>query len=227
MKKSVLVWENDIGWCEQIQKVLEKEGILIKEVDSKESLWHSLQEEGCIALVISLEQLLESFAASVWERELYRICQNIRGPVLLLSDKQGNDYELAVLQAGAADYVHREKGIAIFAARLRKSLWKEKDFKSSNTAYLDIYEMLSFCQVQIGQKKIFLTPKEALVFHCFLHRKGEIISRETILTEVWGEQVPECKRVVDTIVKQLRSKIKETQYVIRSKYKLGYFLEKR
>lgn len=226
MKKSVLVWENDIGWCEQIQRALNREGILIKEAESKEALWHSLQEKGCVAVVISLEQLLEAFADGVWESELYNICRSVRGPVLLSSDRQENDYELAALQAGATDYVHREKGIQIFAARLRKSLWRERELKGSNTDYPDIYEMLSLCQVQIGQAKIFLTPKEALVLHCFLHRKGEILSRETILAEAWGEQIPECKRVVDTIVKQLRSKIKETQYVIRSKYKLGYFLEK-
>jgi DNA-binding response OmpR family regulator len=93
--------------------------------------------------------------------------------------------------------------------------------------YPDIYEELSCGAVQIGQERIALTPKEAVVFHCLVRSQGELISREEILRAGWGEKLPDCKRVVDTVIKQLRGKLKETQYVIRSKYKLGYLLEKQ
>lgn len=226
MKQSILVWENDIGWCEQIQRALIAENFLVREADGRE-LQQLCRSEGCIALVLSLEQLLEEFGESAWKQELCDICQRVRQPVLVLSGMEENCYELAALQAGAADYVLRQKGIAILLARLKKSVGAAAERMRSNTDYPDIYEMLSDREIQIAQKRISLTQKEAQVFHCLLHAKGEVVSRETILRQGWGEEVPECKRVVDTVIKQLRGKIKETQYVIHSKYKLGYFLEKR
>ena len=224
---SVLVWEEDIGWCEKAKKELAKEGIAVQEADSRETLLQGVKEGTHFAVVLSLEQLIEETGGQDWEVELSDICKKSRIPVLFLSDFQKEEYELAALCAGVDDYVAKEKDVRIFVARLKKSFAVKRESGYSNTDYPDIYENFPAHQIQIGARKILLTPKEALVLHCFLHSKGEILSRETILTAAWGKQVPECRRVVDTIVKQLRYKMKETQYVIRSNYKLGYSMERQ
>ncbi|RKI39591.1 DNA-binding response regulator [bacterium D16-51] len=225
MEACVLVWEDDIGWCEQIKKGLANEGIMMQEADNLEVLLEGVQKKKYLAAVLSLEQLAEEAEGQDWEKGLSEICRKSRIPILFVSERE--EYELDALNAGAEDYISKEKDIRILVARLKKSFMKKKWQGKSNTDYSDIYERFSERQVQVGAEEIYLTPKEAAVFHCFLHSRGEIISREEILAAAWGKQMPECRRVVDTVVKQLRQKMKETNYNIKSNYKLGYFLEKR
>lgn len=224
---SVLMWEDDIGWCEKAEKELAKEGITVQEADSREALIRGIEKDTCLAAVISLEQLLEDVNGQEWKTELSDICKVSRIPVFLLSDCKEEKYELDALCAGAEDYFLKEKDIRIFLARLKKGLAKKKELGYSNTDYPDIYENFPVHQVQIDTEKILLTPKEAMVLHCFLHNRNEILSREAILTAAWGTHRPGCSRVVDTVVKQLRYKMKGTEYVIRSNYKIGYSMEKQ
>jgi len=223
----VLVWEDDIEWCERAKKELAKEGIAMQEVDNWEMLLEEVRNEVHCAAVLSLEQLMEEFSEQNWKMKLSELCKKSRVPVLLLSDCIREECELVVLCAGADDYIVKEKDIRIFTARLKNSFSKKKEPEYSNTDYPDIYENVPAHQVKIGTRKIPLTPKEMLVFHCFVHSKDKILSREEILSAAWENQMPECRRVVDTIVKQLRYKIRETQYAIRSFYKLGYCLERQ
>ena len=227
MEACVLVWEDDIGWCEQMKNGLAKEGITMQEADNLEALLEGVQKKDYLAAVLSLEQFAEEAKGQRWKAGLSEICKKSRIPVLFVCEGDEGEYELDALNAGAEDYISKEKDIRVFVARVRKSFLKKKWIGKSNTDYPDIYEKFSERQVQVGEKEIYLTPKEAAVFHCFLHGKGEIISRDEILAAAWGKQIPECRRVVDTVVKQLRKKMKETKYHIKSNYKLGYSFEKR
>lgn len=224
---SVLVWEDDIGWCERAKKELAKEGIAMREVDHWGMLLEEVQKEVHRAAVLSLEQLMEEFSEQNWEMKLSELCKKSRVPVLLVSDCRQEERELVVLCAGADDYIMKEKDIRIFVTRLKNSFFKKKESEYSNTDYPDIYENISARQIKIGARKIPLTPKEMLVFHCFVHSKDKILSREEILFAVWENHMPKCGRVVDTVVKQLRYKMRETQYAIRSLYKRGYYLERQ
>ena len=224
---SVLVWEDDIEWCERAKKELAKEGIAMQEVDHWGMLLEEVQKEEYCAVVLSLEQLIEEFLEQNWEMKLSELCKKSRAPVLFLSDCSREERELVVLCAGADDYIMKGKDIRIFAARLKNSFSKKKDSEYSNTDYPDIYENVPAHQIKIGTRKILLTPKEMLVFHCFVHSKDKILSREDILSAAWENQMPKCRRVVDTVVKQLRYKMRETQSAIRSIYKSGYYLERQ
>ena len=59
MEACVLVWEDDIGWCEQMKNGLAKEGITMQEADNLEALLEGVQKKDYLAAVLSLEQFAE------------------------------------------------------------------------------------------------------------------------------------------------------------------------
>ncbi len=77
-----------------------------------------------------------------------------------------------------------------------------------------------------GQKKeLDLTPVEFRLLLLFLRENGAIVPRETILTQVWGDQIHVSPRVVDHHVCAVRRKIADTGTKIESIYGVGYKLE--
>lgn len=75
------------------------------------------------------------------------------------------------------------------------------------------------------KKELDLTPVEFRLLLLFIRENGSIVPRETILTQVWGNQIHVSPRVVDHHVCAVRRKIADTGTKIESIYGVGYKLE--
>ena len=75
------------------------------------------------------------------------------------------------------------------------------------------------------KKELDLTPVEFRLLLLFIRENGSIVPRETILTQVWGNEIHVSPRVVDHHVCAVRRKIAETGTKIESIYGVGYKLE--
>ncbi len=76
-----------------------------------------------------------------------------------------------------------------------------------------------------SKKELDLTPVEFRLLLLFMRENGSIVPRETILNQVWGDQIHVSPRVVDHHVCAVRRKIADTGTKIESIYGVGYKLE--
>lgn len=76
-----------------------------------------------------------------------------------------------------------------------------------------------------AKKELDLTPVEFRLLLLFMRENGSIVPRETILNQVWGDQIHVSPRVVDHHVCAVRRKIADTGTKIESIYGVGYKLE--
>lgn len=230
----MLLWDNDIGWCEKLQRELAKEGLTVAEPEEgdrspeeQEAWWESLllqvQTELCLAVVLSVAQLLDDAQARMSGMERLKwFCSKGKRPVILVAEEEQQAEELAVLQLGVRDYIGREKDIRILVQRI---LLCGREYTApclrGGPQLLLIRDRR--CMWADGLEYA-LTPKEYLVIAALQERHGKLITRQELLHIAWGEQPPACQRVVDTIIKQLRGKLKKTTYDIKSRYGQGYYL---
>lgn len=261
MKRYVIVWDNDIGWCEKLQREFAKLAVEIVEIDTlrgmtdsklkqakklEEELMCVLSEkkETAVAFVLSVSQMMEweEYADTGWKKSqmlskernstffwdkiLQGICERSMLPVVLIADENIQGQEFTAFEAGVCDYIEREKEIRICARRILACSKKQRRAgavvaESEAFFYLDEKKQC----IHFEGEEIVLTQKEYLVFSLLWKNVGELVSKEELLDAVWSEKRPKCPRVVDTIVKQLRSKLKETPYVIQTKYKRGYYVQ--
>ena len=216
----------------------EKNGKVMKE------WWSRLvfRSQKAFVIVISMEQLSEWMdglkewrsdnklqtdsdrreSPADWNDMLREICRRSVCPVVLITNQAGEEQEYAAFEAGVFDYIERDKAMPICVKRIllcgRKGN-KGLDVRKSTFSVAEDKHCLLY-----SGREIPLTDKEYQVFSLLWKKKGELVTKEVIFSGVWANEGRRCSRVVDTIVKQLRVKLEETPYGIRTRYKMGYYL---
>jgi len=143
-------------------------------------------------------------------REVCRLLRNsgVRTPVIMLTAANTDSDTILGLDAGANDYVTKPFRFAVLLARIRAHL---RSHEQSEDAVFRIgpYEFRPAAKVLVDarQKKIRLTEKETNILK-YLYRSGsKPVTREELLTEVWGYNAGVTTHTLETHVYRLRQKI--------------------
>jgi DNA-binding response OmpR family regulator len=143
------------------------------------------------------------------------VCRRIRKtskvPIILLTARDYIGDKIAGLDAGADDYITKPFEIEELLARIRAVLRRADG--NPNRENDDIYTIdnlsldLKKRSVHRGNKLIELTQKEFDLLHLLLRNEGEVLSRERILSDVWGYSFIGQTNVVDVYIRYLRNKV--------------------
>jgi two-component system copper resistance phosphate regulon response regulator CusR len=132
-------------------------------------------------------------------------------PVLVLSARSDVPTRLRSFELGADDYLAKPFSFAELVARIRVHLRHERD--GGDAAILRVGELqldLTRRRAAIGSTFADLSDREfRLLYHLASHA-GEIVSRERLLSEVWGYSFDPGSNVVDVCVRRLRKKLGPT-----------------
>ena len=169
--------------------------------------------EAALALLKELNfdiMLMDVGLPDIDGRELCRLIrwQGIKAPIIMLTARDGEADTILGLDAGANDYITKPFKISILLARLRAHL---RQHEQSDDAVFTIgpYQFRPSAKVLIAgdSRKIRLTEKETAILK-YLYRAGnQIITRETLLNEVWGYNAAVTTHTLETHVYRLRQKI--------------------
>ena len=144
-------------------------------------------------------------------------------PVIMLTAKCTEYDKVCGLDSGADDYLTKPFGtmelISRIKALLRRTVKREKE-----TEY--IFDGLYLCPskhiVKVDDKDIILTLKEFELL-CYLFRnEGIVMTRDDILSNVWGYEFDGESRTVDVHIRTLRSKLGRAGSIITTVRGLGY-----
>ena len=144
-------------------------------------------------------------------REVCRLLRRngVKAPILMLTGQDTDADEILGLDAGANDYITKPFRLNLLLARLRAQL---RQHEQSEDAVFNIgpYSFRPAAKILLndaGNRKIRLTEKEAAILK-YLYRAGEkVVSRDTLLNEVWGYNAGVTTHTLETHVYRLRQKI--------------------
>jgi DNA-binding response OmpR family regulator len=140
-------------------------------------------------------------------------CRRLRAagssvPVIMLTAAGGDEDTIRGLDAGANDYVAKPFKFSVLLARIRAQLRSHE--QSEDAVYrIGPYEFRPATKLLVDakQRKIRLTEKETSILK-YLYRAGETpVTREELLTEVWGYNAGVTTHTLETHVYRLRQKI--------------------
>jgi len=80
-------------------------------------------------------------------------------------------------------------------------------------------------EVRAGDRVVRLTAKEFLLLQYLLEHRGRVLSRDVLLTDVWGYQYTGGTRTVDVHVRRLREKLPILETALVTVKQFGYRLE--
>ena len=132
-----------------------------------------------------------------------------RLPVIILTARSEIDHTVAGLDKGADDYVTKpfrfEELLARIRARLRSDGTPEPTELRAGEAVLDLRTR----RARVGERDVELSAREFALAEVFFRHAGQVMSREQLLSLVWGYDRDPGTNVVEVYVGYLRRKLGE------------------
>lgn len=153
---------------------------------------------------------------------------SINTPVLFLTAKDSVEDRVKGLEKGADDYLVKPFAFTELLARVRTILRRGVAVSASTTMEIaDLVLNLPSRQAIRSGQRIVLTNKEFSLLELLLRKKGEVLPRSLIASQVWDLNFDSDSNVIDVAIRRLRSKIDDpfTIKLIHTVRGMGYKLE--
>lgn len=224
MEKSykLLIVEDEPDLCEILQFNLESEGYSVDIANSaEEALTKNLAQYDLLLLDVMMGQMSGFKLAQLLKSKP----ETKHIPIIFLTARVTENDVLTGFNTGADDYILKPFSIKVVAARIKAVLSRTRSDSGQTNEIVRFETMeidLNAKQVNIAGKSIELTKTEFELLALFVQNPTKVFSRESILTQVWTEDVYVTDRTVDVHITRLRKKIEPygKNIVTRSGY--GY-----
>jgi DNA-binding response OmpR family regulator len=220
----ILVVEDDPDIGELIRHYLEKAGHVVDRLSSGGAVIPrvKVQRPDLVILDLMLPEL-----------DGLMVCQAMRSnpetaliPIIMVTARSEEADRIAGLELGADDYVTKPFSPKELAARVGALLRRLNRVAATGSVlrYGTITIDSDKHTVTAGDEEVRLTAKEFLLLQYLLQHRGRVLSRDLLLTDVWGYQYTGGTRTVDVHIRRLREKLPVLAEAIETVKQFGYKL---
>ncbi|MGB7979435.1 MAG: response regulator transcription factor [Candidatus Nanopelagicales bacterium] len=128
-------------------------------------------------------------------------------PVIILTARASSSDTVAGLEGGADDYMVKPFKFEELLARIRLRLRADRAGERTVLIHGDLTLDLRTRRAQIAGRTIDLSAREFVLAETFMRNPGHVLSREQLLSRVWGYDFEPGSNVVDVYVRYLRRKL--------------------
>jgi two-component system alkaline phosphatase synthesis response regulator PhoP len=229
MKKTILVVDDEKDIVDLLSYNLNKEGFtVITARNGREALLRVKQKPDLIILDVMMPEMdgLQVIQELKKEKNMASI------PVILLTAKGSETDEIVGLEVGADDYIVKPIKIGKIVARVHAALRRKEQAVQMALPQIDVIKIkdleinISSYTAHLGKEKLILPKKEFETLVYLLRNQGRVLSRESILNAVWGENVHVVDRTVDVHIRKIREKLGEYAEYVETVPGVGYRFKK-
>ena len=219
----VLIVEDDIRLAQALGQILEENHYQVDLVhDGDQGLAYA--ESGGYDVIV-LDVMLPRKSGLEVVAELRRA--NVATPVLMLTARTTVQDKITGLDSGADDYMTKPFSPAELLAHLRALTRRQGQVVFEKIDFGDISLNLESHDLSCESKSINLSYKEFSIANILISSKGQIVSKDMLISKVWGVESSAVDNNVEAYISFLRKKLKflgsNTQ--IETVRKVGYRLE--
>jgi len=202
-----LIVEDDTTLLETLTYNLNNEGYTVQTAtDGQTGLQMARQEHfDVVVLDVMLPQLDGLSVCRILRRE------EMETPILLLTARSGEMDKIIGLDSGADDYITKPFSLGEFLARVRAALRRKKRAQTVHHRLTsgDLTVDLIGRKVEKGGRPLSLSHKEFDLLAELMQNAGAVLSRDLLLTKIWGYDYAGGTRTVDVHIRWLREKIED------------------
>lgn len=228
MRIKILVAEDDVHTRNGLVELLQEENYIAFGAPDGLAAWNMYQQKH--PDLVCLDVMMPGMSG-------YDVCRKIRGagfdtPVLFITAKGQEVDKVVGLELGADDYIVKPFGVREVVARVRaiqrrclahdqqKAPELEHEFQMGD---LTVLPKQLICTR--GERKINLSQKELQILATLYRLSGEVVSRQKLMNDAWGEDYLPSSRTLDQHISQLRKRIEsdpKKPQIVQTVHGTGY-----
>jgi DNA-binding response OmpR family regulator len=199
----ILIAEDEPGIVSFLRKGLEAAGHTTLVVEDGISAAHAARDRDFDLMILDL-----GLPAMDGNEVLAEIrARGERMPVIILTARSGVADTVAGLEGGADDYMTKPFSFEELLARVKVRLRDPGSPEASELRAGIVALELKTRKARVGEKEVELSAREFILAETFLRHPGQVLSREQLLSNVWGYDFDPGSNVVDVYVGYLRRKL--------------------
>jgi Response regulators consisting of a CheY-like receiver domain and a winged-helix DNA-binding domain len=228
MKKRILIIEDEVQIAKVLKLELEYEGFeALTAYDGNTGLEMMLQSDFDLIL---LDLMLPKMSGSEVLRRYRKV--NSCTPVILLTARNATMDKVFGLDLGADDYVTKPYETEELLARIRAAV-RHSELLAERNGTTEPDQILTIGEITVntGSREVTkagetfpLTQKEYELLVYLINHKNRVVTRDNILTEVWGYEYEGDTNVIDVYIRHLRKKLDDPSF-IQTVRGVGYTLK--
>ena len=209
-KKTILLVddEEDLRHALAEQLLITGEFAIVQAVSASEALSKVVQQDfNFIILNIGLSDTDGLELCCIMRK------QNIKSPIIILTEQDSDAETILELDVGANDYVTKPFKFLVLLERIRSHLRQFEQAEDANFALGPfIFKPTQKCLLQENGIKVRLTAKETSILKFLLRAENATVQRDVLLHEVWGYNAGVTTHTLETHIYRLRQKIECDPY---------------
>ena len=222
----ILAVDDEEDLCEILKFNLEIEGY---EVDTAFSAEEALKLDLTQYNLLLLDVMMGEISGFKMASMLRKNEKTANIPIIFLTAKDTENDMLTGFNVGADDYISKPFSIRQVIARVKAVLRRTAESNERKTSDVLTYGTLELdtkrIKASIDGQEIPLTKKEFEVLKLLLEDRGNVFSREEILSRIWKDEAYVLDRTIDVNITRLRKKISPYGKNIVTRLGFGYCFE--
>lgn len=216
--------EDDESIRELVIYTLQTTGLPAKGFSCAGEFWAAMREE--LPSMALLDIMLPDEDGLTILRKLRDARSTARLPVIMLTAK-GTEYDKVVgLNSGADDYIPKPFGMMELIARVKALLRRtEPETRSGSCRVGPIFADPDKHIVKVDGEPVSLTCKEFELLVFLMENEGIVLTRDQLLSKIWGYDFDGETRTVDVHIRTLRQKLGNASRCIETIRGVGYKME--
>ncbi len=217
----IYLLEDDESIRKLVIYALESQGFEARGFETPKDFWEALSQEAPQLILLDI-MLPEEDGISILRTIRAR---GLKTPIIMLTAKNTEYDRVEGLDAGADDYISKPFGIMELIARVRAVLRRAEP--DAMTSVLKVGAIEAYPQrheVKVNGRDVLLTFKEFTLLCLLMDNNGAVVTREVLLSKVWGLDAERENRTLDVHIRTLRVKLGEAGSYIQTVRGVGYRL---
>lgn len=218
--KKILIIEDDENICIELKELLDNAGyeaVILKDFQNAMKEIIAIDPD-LILLDINLPYINGDALLMQFRKEKDT-------PVIMVTSRDSELDEVLSMSYGADDYITKPYHPTVLLLHIN-AVCKRMENNPTAISYEDAVFIPKKGSLKCREKEIVLTKNESLIFGYLLQNRGEIVSRDDLMTELWNNDEYVNDNTLTVNVSRLRNKLKELGFEDRleTRVKQGYLL---
>lgn len=218
--KKILIIEDEKEISQELKELLDNEGyqgVILEDFE------HSFDEFKRIHPDLVLLDIQIPYLNG--QQLLQKIRKESHVPVIMVTSKMSEADEILSMSYGADDYITKPYHPVILLLRI-KAIFKRLDVSQELLTYEGFDVLPKKGLIKKDDQEVLLTKNEMIIFTHLLSNRGNIVSRDDLMTDLWNNDEYINDNALTVNISRLRTKLKELGYpeAIETRKGYGYIL---